>query len=95
MSIGTVTTAMQRIRSARPDSPISVFVVEVGKNNVKELDIVFGNTVEAVRRKLEVHAPKKPDKGQANHVHEWVGDFHWLQPSKAVRALLKAALGIK
>lgn len=93
MSTGTVTTAMQRIRAARPDSPISVFVVEV--DNVRYLDIIFGNTVEAVRRKLEVHAPKKPDKGQANYTHEWIGDFHWLQPSKAVCALLKAALRIK
>lgn len=90
MSLGTVTTAMTRIRAAQHNSPISVFVVV--RNKVRCLDILFANTVEACQRKTEIRPARANDEGQTNYAWEWVGDFHWTQSAKAVRNLLTRAL---
>jgi hypothetical protein len=94
MSIGSLEITMARIKTATPQSPISVFVEEKVVKGKKQrvLDARFANTVDAVHRKLDYIKPRSTDGGQTNFTYEWIGDYHRWNTVKTVRALLKQAL---
>jgi hypothetical protein len=93
-----VALIMKRIKTARPHSPIAVFVVTCNKTKVRRLESVFGKTVEAEQRKLglkPVHSSDKcPTCGQHNpeFAEEWIGDFHWQHPVSDVKEFLTKAM---
>lgn len=102
MPIETIPRIMARIKIAPPWKPISIFVMErkENKKTIRELDAIYGNTIEARRRQIALKPYHPSDKcKECGHIttqlaEEWIGDFHSRMNLADVRVFLAKAIDL-
>jgi len=96
MPIEDIPRIIARVKISPPSRPISVFVIEV--NGARQLDAIYGNTIESRRRIAALKDPHPGDRcPTCGHIptqpaEEWIGDFHNNMPLQDVRSFLAKAM---
>ena len=98
MPVEPISRVMTRIKNAAPSRPIAVFVVKI--KGIRQLDALYANTTEAMRRRMAVKPFHPTDKcPTCGHItqhlaEEYIGDFHNNMNMKDVRNFLEVALNL-
>jgi hypothetical protein len=96
MPVESISRIVARVKQAPPSRPISVFIVE--QEGKRQLDAIYGKTIESIRRQTAVKAYHPSDRCptcgqiQTQLEEEYLGDFHNNMPLKDVREFLLKAM---